>query len=179
MSSVQQLFRYADPLFVTVESAENLAKQRVISPEAMAILLESKWYGVLLTTRTLLAHAVLDSRQNGLILETIAGNLRALLRLVKVDIAEKFVELGANETAWFKPAQQGELWLPMRPLDLTLRELSSTTYCDLSEEFTALQSADEDIRRISDRFGHAVYILVATRDNLWRREARQYAVLTT
>ena len=175
----QQLFRYADPLFVTVEAAENLAKQGMIRPEAMATLMESKWYGVLLTTRTLLAHAVLEAGHSSLIVDTIAGNIRALLRLVNVDIAEKFVGLRANETAWYKPIQQGKSWLPMKSLDLTVRELSSTTHSDLSEEFTALQDADEDVRRISNRFGHAVYVLVATRDNLWKREARQYAVLTT
>ena len=175
----QQLFRYADPLFVTVEAAENLAKQGMISAEAMAMLMESKWYGVLLTTRTLLAHAVLEAEHSSLIVDTIAGNIRALLRLVNVDIAEKFGGLRANETAWYKQTQQGKFWLPMKSLDLTVRELISTTHSDLSEEFTALQEADEDVRRVLNRFGHAVYRLVATRDNLWRREARQYAVLTT
>jgi len=201
--SLQHLFRYADPFFVTVETVENNRRQGLINEDTMRLLEGHVWWQTLLTTRTLLAHAVL-APDNSTFVPTLASNIRLLLRLVHVDIADKeaFESLRPNEpNAWFKAPDTdagGRWWLSLRhqsgiskgftkETSEILKELQYATFKTVCDEFNCLKQQVEasdttmtnNIRGIINIFGHAVYRLVATRDNAWKVAAQEYAVLRT
>ena len=177
---LQKIFRYADPLMVAVETIEQLDV-----PDNVRDLLRSMvWWNVLLTTRILVAHATMLVDAHEQMCSTVATNLRALLRLVNVDIStkESFASTKASNTVWYKAKEGKKLWLPLKKgSSAILEQLSSSTYQDIQSEFDDMvnQADDEDaqfnLRRVQQVFGHAVYQLVATRDNDWQRLAAKYA----
>jgi hypothetical protein len=199
--SVQHLFRYADPIFVTVETVENNRRQGLVDEDTMRMLEGHVWWQTLLTTRTLLAHAVL-APDNSTFVPTLASNIRLLLRLVYVDIADKeaFESLRPNEpNAWYKSPDAdacGRWWLSLRHQSGTSKGLARTpgeilkglqyaTFKTVSDELNGLKlqvgasdtTMSNGIRGIINLFGHAVYRLVATRDNAWKVTAHEYSVL--
>ena len=97
---LQWIFRYADPLMVAVEIVEQLD----MPDAARDIVNSSIWWNVLLTTRMLVAHATMLVDAHDQMCSTIATNLRALLRLMNVDIStkESFASTKASNTVWYK-----------------------------------------------------------------------------
>ena len=177
---LQKIFRYADPLMVAVETVEQLG----IPDAARDIVNSSLWWNVLLTTRILVAHATMLVDAHDQMCSTVATNFRALLRLVNVDIAtkESFASTQASNTVWYKVKEGKKLWLPLKKGSAAiLGQLTSSTYQDIQSEFDDMvnQASDEDVQfnlhRVQQVFGHAVFQLVATRDNDWKKLAAKYA----
>ena len=180
LALLQKIFRYAAPLLVAVESIDQLN----VPDKARDILQASLWWNLLLTTRVLIAHATILVDANPRMCSTIGTNLGALLRLVCVDIATKdaFETTRSSNTVWYKMKQGKRLWLPFkRGVDAVLDDLTSSSFEVVQADFTGMMDRAEDeetrfdLQRIQQLFGYAVYQLVATSDNEWRRLAAQYS----
>jgi hypothetical protein len=186
---VQHIFRYADPLYVTAETINNYHKEGLVSDQTIQKLKNAIWWQTLLTTRTLLAHAV-SSTDSSTFVPTIASNIRAHLRLVNIEIADKeaFESLRSHEPkAWYKPTKEDGKWYldlhhaegwqkgTLKDTDDIVKELRSASYAVMEAEFHAMKMGeDDDVKRVIRKFGHSAYVLVATRDNLWKQSANEY-----
>lgn len=179
--SLQAVFRYASPVLVAAESIQRLE----LSKEARTILFGTAWWSLLVSTRILLAHAsmAMDTQRMRV---TIALNLRALLRLVGIDISEKeaLVSLATTDTVWYRDAHadNGNVWLSFRKgEDVILQELKKGEFEDIKSSFDGMlelttdEATKKHLCHARTVFGHAVYKLVATSWTTWAKNAKEFS----
>lgn len=187
---LQTLWGYSSPVVLTPETV----MQHGVSGEAQQLLCGTSWWSLLLTTRVLLAHASLESSTDQQLLSLIATNLRALLRLVGVELSDKgkLSSLAANDAIWFRRAQitpkhkYGFVFCPLkRGTAAIMASLETSSYAVLAHEYDQLvtgvgirdASTKAQVRWVCHVFGHITFHQVATRYTPWQTFANRFAAL--
>ena len=190
---LQTLWGYSSPIVLTPETVI----QHGISKDARQVLCNTIWWSLLLTTRILLAHASLESSTDQQLLSLIATNLRALLRLGGVELADKgkLSSLAANNAIWFRRAQivpkhkYGFVYCPLkRGVGAIMASLETSSYAVLAEEYEQMLSGvgvgasaavKDQVHWVCHVFGHITFHQVATRYTPWQTSSNRFASLLT
>ena len=178
---LQHAFRYGDPIFVTVETVEQLKHDKSLSSDDEQVLLGSKWWLALLTTRVLLAHTIYVADTHNM-LDPVIANVRNILRVVGIDISDKetFPHVKDNETVFYCPRQpNGKFWLSLKgKRDTIMNELKATTFDVMNDEITELVESNEAVKLVFNLFARSVHELVSTRDSGWKTKTNKYKDFT-
>ena len=178
---VQKVDKLAFAIFVAQSSIENEVKANHWPSEQAAELRASLWWQVMETTRHLLGHPSLGDSK--LLLETILGNLGALLKMARVDLSTQKTQWEfLNELSiYYKPPDdRGVVWLSQKEPAKLMAELIPCSYDALFASFEAPISNTgphkHALMRCRSMFGHAVYRLRAT-SKAFQEAAHEFKVL--
>ncbi|KAI9135829.1 hypothetical protein BKA69DRAFT_1129745 [Paraphysoderma sedebokerense] len=172
---LKHLFRYADPIFLICETVNQLQHEKRLTTEMTNNLNNKIWWKTVLTTRVMLAHLTIAPDE--IIYETIAGNVRNILRLFEVELSDKVAfETVNTKDVHYKQIAAGEktVWLPLRQGGAAIiPTLTQSSFAEMQAEFD-----DQETAPIKNIFGHIVYRTVASREPRWKRSMTNYANLS-
>lgn len=169
---LQHAFRYGDPILVAVETLEQLKHEKKITVDDEKILMRSKWWLAMLTTRVLLAHSIYVDDKHGIILQLIT-NIRNLLRTLGIDIADKssYKSIRSNDNVRYQSLDStGKFWLTLKTNRADVfKRLSTISYDEMNEELVKLCGQNVGILLVYTTFGRAVHELVSSGDTGWEK----------
>lgn len=155
---LQQIFNYASPVFVGVES---IALRGGHSEN------DCYWYNVLQTTRILLAHCTIMADNQETFVNIVSNNLRNLYRLFDIDLSEKEMWSSVtSDTVYYVEPILGKFWIS-NEYGAAIASLKTTSFEVMNECFQLEQNKVAQVT-----FGHCVYKLVATSDTGWTNVMR-------
>ena len=161
-----------------VETRDQLKYDGGITDDDVKLLEQTPWWLALLTTRVLLAHTININNRHSM-LSPLISNIRNLLRVVGIDIADKvqYGQVSCNDIVVYKPLlPNGKFWLSLKAnRDDPLKDLETVSYIEMEAELTDVRQNNPSIQAIFDLFGQAVHELVSTRDSGWVVVTKQFA----
>ena len=178
---VQHAFRYGDPILVAVETLDQLKHEKKISMEDVKVLMGSKWWLGVLTTRVLLAHSIYMDDKHGIIL-SLVSNIRNLLRTLGIDIGDKdtYQSIKDINDVRYQPLDSaGKFWLSLK-INRTdvFNGLSTISYDEMNEELGELRKINGGVELMYRIFGRAVHELVSSRDTGWEKKTMEFKSVT-
>ena len=173
---LQHAFRYGDPILVAAETLEQLKHDKKISLGDEEVLMRSKWWLAMLTTRVLLAHSIYMDDKHDIILPLII-NIRNLLRTLGIDLSDKnsYKSIRGNDDVGYQPLKGGKFWLSLK-INRTdvFNGLSTITYNEMNEELIELCKKNVGVLLVYAIFGRAVHELVSSRDTGWEKTTMKF-----
>ena len=178
---LQKVFQLAAPVLIAWSV---IVESELTSEDARRVLYGKLWWQVLETTRHMLAHPHLTEEHalQDAILETIMGNLRALMLVARIDLTSqhKWKWLGDDVLVSMKPPTvDHRIWVDRLPTVL-LSSLQHPSYQELLTDFdTVCGSAEEAslLKRCRHLFGHFAYTLKARDDDNWKLAAAEFRLM--
>ena len=174
---LQHAFRYGDPILVAVETLKQLKREKKITVCDEKVLMGSKWWLTMLTTRVLLAHSVYMDDKHDIILQLMT-NIRNLLRTLGIDLSDKnsYKSIHGNNNVRYQPLDgTGKFWLPFKinRVDVS-KGLSTISYDEMNRELVELCKQNVGVLLVYATFGRAVHELVSSRDTGWEKVTMKF-----
>ena len=174
---LQHAFRYGDPILVAAETLEQLKHENKISERDKDVLMRSKWWLAMSTTRVLLAHSIYMDDKHDIILQLIT-NIRNLLRTLGIDLADKnaYKSIRSNDNIRYQPLNStGGFWLSLKNKRADVFEgLSTISYDEMNGELVELCKQNVGVLLVYATFGRAVHELVSSRDTGWEKVTMKF-----
>ena len=178
---MQDVFRFCAAIFFAYEAVD-ITKP---SNKTLSFLQECRWWNCLETTRYLIGHMLFKLEPGAL--AAIAKNMCCLYALVGIrldDPSQRYRGSFINTASprfmlrGSKARKPSNIWVP--PSKPYMESLSYASESEISASFATPapnHAVAEDLRRIKNTFGQAVYQLVATNKTEWRSSNKQYIKL--
>lgn len=180
----RKLFRYADFLFVFVQSVKELRKSNVVKIPKNELHSNLFWVSVI-TTRTLVAHAIISSSNTEI--NITISNICALLKLAGIDLGRDKVKYEGFTVECVECIEMcGEAIHPItghtvqRSLksihfDISDPQLKKHTFAKLKQSFDSMSTTPE-WDKMYCLYLHIIHKLISERDNTaWRSKTNNFA----